>query len=941
MKRILLFIFLLASLTSIGQVYQQMPQAGYGPVKRMLFASDGVVSLPIGLGGLRSIAGGRDIGQIRWNTTDSSFYGWTGFSWAKSKGFDSTYVYILLNNTIANVSANTTNIATNTANIVTNTTNISTNATAITGKEPIITAGTISQYWRGDKTWQPFPASSVYVVSYGKNSTNDSTILLLSNGTRYAAIDNNSGGGGGSGIVSQTVVTANGFSGTSTGGTTPAITLSTPVVGITKGSGGAFVAAISGTDYVIPSALTPYALLSSPALINIPTAPTASLGTNTTQLATTAFVTAATAADSIKAGYLQILDSVLIGPTWVKRIGVDSVKLATTIAASGPANAVLLTTDQTVQGLKSWQGAVASDSATLSTTEMVPTGSGTNYTGSFPTGVTHTVGSTSPYTSTFTPTIGTSYVITTRNEVRTAGSATLTGGGIYSRAISGLYGDSRESFTAVTAAPITLTSTTDYDGMMTVSVKVAGVTAPISNVKSASGITVGEVRYMGQNSQAWGINAGRRMLNSATNNLLLGNNAGASLVTGLGNVLLQAGATTTSGNYNFAAVVGALAANITGVGNIVIGNNAFNNNLSGSLNLVLGHRSVQYILDGSTPATNINNGVYLGANQRASSINATGESLVGFGTYGIGNNIMVLGGATQVSTVIPYGTFSVPNLTGGSATDSVLTRDATGLFHIRSASAFGGGGGGSVTVFSKTDGFGITSTVTNATTTPNHTIATDTTVIQSKVGNVTLLALKENSLGNPATSGFVLSSTSAGVRSWIAPATGGGGGTVTNVFANPPLSITGGSTISPTVNADTLTTAGLQTKFRTDSARANIYTSIATNTTNISANTTAINGKQSTLVSASNIKTINGNSLLGSGDLVISGGAAGTDKFGEENTGSAATTITLANTALTNTVRLFKNGVRLAAAQFSVTGATITLTASRVTTDLFQIDYKF
>lgn len=37
---------------------------------------------------------------------------------------------------------------------------------------------------------------------------------------------------------------------------------------------------------------------------------------------------------------------------------------------------------------------------------------------------------------------------------------------------------------------------------------------------------------------------------------------------------------------------------------------------------------------------------------------------------------------------------------------------------------------------------------------------------------VTLLAGKENSLGNPGTTGYVLSSTTAGVRSWVAP--GGG-----------------------------------------------------------------------------------------------------------------------------------------------------------------------
>jgi hypothetical protein len=38
---------------------------------------------------------------------------------------------------------------------------------------------------------------------------------------------------------------------------------------------------------------------------------------------------------------------------------------------------------------------------------------------------------------------------------------------------------------------------------------------------------------------------------------------------------------------------------------------------------------------------------------------------------------------------------------------------------------------------------------------------------------------------------------------------------------------------------------------------------------------TALDGKQATLVSGTNIKTVNGNSLLGSGNLVISGGGGG------------------------------------------------------------------
>ncbi len=49
------------------------------------------------------------------------------------------------------------------------------------------------------------------------------------------------------------------------------------------------------SGYITSSALSPYATLASPALTGTPTAPTATGGTNTTQIATTAFVTAAVA----------------------------------------------------------------------------------------------------------------------------------------------------------------------------------------------------------------------------------------------------------------------------------------------------------------------------------------------------------------------------------------------------------------------------------------------------------------------------------------------------------------------------------------------------------------------------------------------------------------------------------------------------------------------
>ena len=54
----------------------------------------------------------------------------------------------------------------------------------------------------------------------------------------------------GSGTVTAiSVATANGFAGTSSGGATPIITLTTPITGILKGNGTAISAATAGTDY--------------------------------------------------------------------------------------------------------------------------------------------------------------------------------------------------------------------------------------------------------------------------------------------------------------------------------------------------------------------------------------------------------------------------------------------------------------------------------------------------------------------------------------------------------------------------------------------------------------------------------------------------------------------------------------------------------------------
>jgi hypothetical protein len=70
------------------------------------------------------------------------------------------------------------------------------------------------------------------------------------NGTDYVKIASSTAGTGT--VTAVSVVSANGLAGTSSGGATPALTLSTSITGVLKGDGTALSAATAGTDYVAP-----------------------------------------------------------------------------------------------------------------------------------------------------------------------------------------------------------------------------------------------------------------------------------------------------------------------------------------------------------------------------------------------------------------------------------------------------------------------------------------------------------------------------------------------------------------------------------------------------------------------------------------------------------------------------------------------------------------
>ena len=87
-------------------------------------------------------------------------------------------------------------------------------------------------------------------ILYGNGSGGFSNVVIGSGITFSGGVLSATGGGGG-GIASVSVATTNGFAGTSSGGTTPVLSLKTTVTGLLKGNGitGVVVPAVSGTDY--------------------------------------------------------------------------------------------------------------------------------------------------------------------------------------------------------------------------------------------------------------------------------------------------------------------------------------------------------------------------------------------------------------------------------------------------------------------------------------------------------------------------------------------------------------------------------------------------------------------------------------------------------------------------------------------------------------------
>ena len=109
----------------------------------------------------------------------------------------------------------------------------------------VITAPSYSKTYVVDNTTATFGVTFKASGQTGVTVAAGEKCTVYFNGTDYVKVASSLADG----VTAVSVASANGFAGSSSGGSTPALTLSTSITGVLKGNGTAISAAVSGTDY--------------------------------------------------------------------------------------------------------------------------------------------------------------------------------------------------------------------------------------------------------------------------------------------------------------------------------------------------------------------------------------------------------------------------------------------------------------------------------------------------------------------------------------------------------------------------------------------------------------------------------------------------------------------------------------------------------------------
>ena len=122
----------------------------------------------------------------------------------------------------------------------------------ITGTQTVtkvITGPSYSKLYMVDHAGATSPVTFKAAGETGVSIAVGEKAFVYFNGTDYVKVATSTGTGS---VTAVSVASANGFAGSSSGGATPALTLSTSITGVLKGNATAISAATAGTDYVAP-----------------------------------------------------------------------------------------------------------------------------------------------------------------------------------------------------------------------------------------------------------------------------------------------------------------------------------------------------------------------------------------------------------------------------------------------------------------------------------------------------------------------------------------------------------------------------------------------------------------------------------------------------------------------------------------------------------------
>ncbi|MEI7911085.1 MAG: hypothetical protein WCK77_15725 [Verrucomicrobiota bacterium] len=139
-----------------------------------------------------------------------------------------------------------------------------------------------------------------------------------------------------------------------------------------------------------------------------------------------------------------------------------------------------------------------------------------------------------------------------------------------------------------------------------------------------------------------------------------------------------------TGSSNTASGAFALSANTTGTGNTALGYQAANGNTFGANNVAVGSNAGIFQANGSTPLTDPDGSIYIGANVRGKDNNDSNSIVLGANAIGEGANTTVIGNSSTAKTHI-YGELVATSATIGgspilaakSGTGAVLSNSAT------------------------------------------------------------------------------------------------------------------------------------------------------------------------------------------------------------------------------------------------------------------------